>query len=282
MAIDLRNRPIAITGASSGIGAAIALACAGAGMPVALGARRADRLRAVADRITAAGGKAFTFELDVRDAAACAAFLDRGAAALGPIYAVCANAGYGLERAVHLTDDAALRAIFETNFFGSMNIVRPAVERMLAAPAPSNGAPRGHVLLVSSCLAKMTVPMYGAYSATKAAQNHIGRAMRLELAPLGVRVSTIHPITTRTDFFDNVKEKSDKQEIIVHSPAWFSQDASVVAKKTLACLRRNRPEVWTGLKGWVVRFGMSVNTLMPRLADFTTRGMVPTAPEHKN
>lgn len=271
--IDLTGRPIAITGGNSGIGAAIALACARAGMPLALGARRADRLDRVASMARDLGVPVFTRALDVRDAAACREFIRLAWGELGPLYAVCANAGYGLERPVHETDDAALRDIFETNFFGSMHVLRPAIDLMLGGPAERPG-PRGHLLMVSSCLAKMTVPLYGAYSATKAAQNHIGRAMRLELAPLGIRVSTIHPITTRTDFFDTVKQQSDKRDIVAHAPAWFSQDASVVADRTVACLRRDRPEVWTGFKGAFVRFGMCVNTLLPRLADWTTRGMV--------
>lgn len=279
--IDLTGRPIAITGASSGIGAALALDCAKAGMPVALAARRVDRLESIAKRITDAGGRAIVFELDVRDGAACGRFIDRTVEAFGSLYAVCANAGYGLERSFHETDEATLRDLFETNFFGSVNFVRPAVQRMLAAEWNERaGVPRGHVLWMSSCLAKMTIPYYGPYSATKAAQSHVGRAMRLELEPLGIRVSIIHPISTRTEFFAVAGERSQNGPLAAHSPAFFTQDAAVVSRKTLAVLRSNRPEVWTGFKGWVARLGMSINTFSPRLADFTTRGMVSRRTKH--
>jgi short-subunit dehydrogenase len=270
MKVDLSGKPIAITGASSGIGAATALACARAGMPVMLGARREDRLRALAERIRAEGGRAETMGLDVRDPAQGRAFIDRTAEAFGAVYAVFANAGYGLECAVADMTDQQWRDIFEVNFFGTLHVVRPALERMLGQPR--RYAPvRGHVLICSSCLAKMTLPRYGAYSATKAAQNHLGRALRLEVEGLDVAVSTVHPIGTRTEFFAQVKSRSGASSLAQHTPGWFMQTPEFVASRIVRCLRRPRPEVWTGLRGAVVRFGMAVNTLFPRLADVTAR-----------
>ena len=269
MAVDLRGKPIAITGAGTGIGAATALACASAGMPVALCGRRADKLESIAGRIRSTGGQAITMVVDVADVTACRGFVQRTVAEFGSIYSVYANAGWGYEKPIHAMSDEEMRSIFETNFFGTMNVIRPALEHMLRNP----GSPRGHILICSSCLAKMAIPHYGAYSATKAAQNHVGRAMRLELEPLGVQVSTVHPITTCTELFDKVRERSGIDQVASHAPAFFTQDAEVVADKTIACLRRPRPEVWTGFKGAVVRFGLSVNTLFPRLADFTVRGL---------
>lgn len=283
MGVELVNRPIAITGASSGIGAATALACARAGMPVVLGARRLDRLERVAEQVRAIGGKAVCVELDVRDAAACTAFLDRAYETYGSLYAVYANAGYGVEKPMHEMTDAELREIFETNFWGTMNVVRPFVRRMI--DQPRRYAPhRGHVLICSSCLGKMALPFYGAYCATKAAQSHVGRAMRLELERYDVQVSVVHPITTKTEFFARVKDQlgapesagapaAAQQPLTDHAPRWMAQTPDYVAARTVACLRRPRPEVWTGVRGWFVRFGMTVNTLFPRLADVTLRSM---------
>src|SRR5437868_4995866 len=103
MTIDLRGKPIAITGASSGIGEATALACAAAGMPVALAARRIDRLEALADRIKSGGGRATVRQLDVADKDASADFIASAARDLGGgvLYSVFANAGYGAEQPVH-------------------------------------------------------------------------------------------------------------------------------------------------------------------------------------
>lgn len=268
--IDLRGKPIAITGASSGIGAATAIACARAGMPVALGARRIDKLQGVVDRIVGEGGKALAFPCDVTDAAQCRTLIDRTVEAFGSIYAVDANAGYGLERAIDKTTDAEVRAMFETNFFGSLNVIRPALERMRENPGPN----RGHVLWCSSCVSKMALPYYGIYSATKAAQNHAGRAMRLELEGTGIRVSTLHPIGTKTEFFDRVVDNSGSARLIEHTPDALLQSAEFVADLTVRCLRRPHAEVWTGVKGGFVRFGMSVCTMIPGLSDLVLRGQV--------
>ncbi|MBX3358151.1 MAG: SDR family NAD(P)-dependent oxidoreductase [Phycisphaeraceae bacterium] len=272
MAIDLAGKPIAITGASSGIGAATAIACAKAGMPVALSARREDKLREVVDRITSAGGKAICVPGDVTDPDDCRRLIDECVARFGSIYAVYANAGYGLERPVLEMTDAEIRAMFETNFFGSLNVIRPAVARMLASPEPPGGrGPRGHVLLCSSCVAKMPLPYYAVYSATKAAQNHIGRSMNLELRPRGIQVSTVHPVGTRTEFFDQVKTRSGSAKLVEHSPDIFMQSPDRVARATLRCLRRPRAEVWTST---AIRLGMAVCTAFPGIEDAVLRRMV--------
>jgi NAD(P)-dependent dehydrogenase (short-subunit alcohol dehydrogenase family) len=270
MSIDLTGKPIVITGASSGIGAATALACARAGMPVAVGARRVDKLDRVVRSIQRAGGRAIAVPTDVSDPEQCAALIQETAARFGTVYGVFANAGYGEEIAVDVMSDQGLRAMFETNFFGSLNIVRPALSLMRQSPGPS----RGHVLICSSCLARMTLPYYGAYSATKAAQAHIARAMKFELEPEGIHVSSIHPIGTRTEFFEQVEKVAGKTQLISHSPDAFMQSPEFVARKVVACLRRPRAEVWTGLQGGFVRFGMSVCTMFPHMGNFVLRGMV--------
>jgi short-subunit dehydrogenase len=275
--VNLQGKAIAITGASSGIGAATAIACAKAGMNVALFARRADKLAHVAELCRQAGGKStrvIAVEGDVSDPEACKQLVDLSIEAFGSLYSVYANAGYGFEKPMHETSEAELRQIFEVNFFGTMNTVRPAMEHMLSRPFEGNArkAPRGHILICSSCLAKITLPRYGAYSATKAAQNHIGRAMRHELDGKGVAVSTVHPISTTTEFFDIVKQRTGK-ELQTHTPGLFVQPADTVAKHTVCCLRKPHAEVWTGVRGAITRLGMSTLTLLPALPDLMFRGM---------
>lgn len=274
MAIDLRNKPIAITGASSGIGAATALACARAGMPVALGARRMDKLDAIVKRIRSEGGRAIAVAMDVAEPEQCQSLVDATVAEFGSLYAVYANAGYGVEKPVHEMSNDEVRIMFEINFFGTLNTIRPALEAIRRTPAAADRSPRGHILICSSCLGKMFLPYFSVYSATKAAQSHIGRAMNLELRPEGIAVSTIHPISTKTEFFDTVERLSGNGKMIAHSPELFVQTADFVASRTVACLRRPRPELWTGFAGHFVRFGMCVNTLFPRIADLSLYGMV--------
>ena len=119
--IDLRGLPIAITGASSGIGYAAAIACARAGMPVAVSARRADRLNELVALIVREGGRAIAVPGDVAKPEDCQSLVGTTREAFGSVYAVFANAGYGIEKPVHETCDQELRDLFETNFWGSIN-----------------------------------------------------------------------------------------------------------------------------------------------------------------
>lgn len=229
----LTGRPIAITGAGTGIGRATAIACARAGMPVALAGRRIEPLEEVRESIESAGGRAIAAPTDVADAEQCRDLIRRTVDAFGPIYSVFANAGYGLRGPVDALEDSAIRAIFETNFWGTLNTIRPALEVML----PEG---QGHVLICSSCLSKIGTPYTAPYSATKAAQDHFGRAMRHELSGRGIRVSTVHPIGTRTEFFDASARRSGGSRGAKKPPAMFTQSPERVASAVVRCLRRPR------------------------------------------
>lgn len=258
MSIDLHDKPIAITGASSGIGRATAIACARAGMPVAVLARRAERLQELRDEIHAFGGRAVTLPGSVENPADCLALIERTQSAFGSIYAVFANAGYSLEEpAVDMTEQA-IRRMFEVNFWGSLNVVRPALAAMRSAGS-------GHVLFCSSCLSKITMPAYGCYSATKACQDHFARSMRLELRGSGVFVSSVHPIGTRTELFDKkISAEGEVTSVPNHAPDWLMQSPERVARAVVRCLRKPRGEVWTSTP---TRLAFSLATLCPGLAD---------------
>jgi NAD(P)-dependent dehydrogenase (short-subunit alcohol dehydrogenase family) len=90
--------------------------------------------------------------------------IERAGAEFGPVYAVFANAGYGASGAVHEMGDEALRRMFEVNFFGSLNVIRPALAQMLARQRAGDGSPRGHVLWCSSCLSNLPTPVFGSAS----------------------------------------------------------------------------------------------------------------------
>lgn len=264
MPIPLVGKPIVITGATAGIGRATAMECARAGMPLVLTGRREDRLRDVVADVERLGGRALPAPGDVTSEKDCEDAVRLCVESFGSVYAVFANAGYGVEAPVHEMSDVEVRDIFETNLFGSLNIIRPALPHMLRARA-------GHVLFCSSCLAKFVIPNYAAYSATKAAQHHLGRAMRLELAPFGVHASTVHPVGTKTEFFDQVTTRSGGAPIVKHAPDMFLQSPSRVARAVVRCLRSPRPEVWTSA---LVRYGMAIGGLFPRTSDFFVRKMV--------
>lgn len=257
--IDLNSKPIVITGASSGIGQAAAIACAGAGMPVAVMARRADRLDELVQAIRAQGGQAVSLAGAVDDPDACCRLVELCRREFGSIYAVFANAGYAIEQSVESMPDDAVRVMFEVNFFGSLNIIRPALECMRSVG-------EGHVLWCSSCLSKMALPRYAAYCATKAAQDHFARSMRLELRGTGIYVSSIHPVGTRTELFDGIEQNSPGgSSLIDRSRDFTSQPPEKVARAVIRCLRRPRGEVWLSTS---TRLAMSIGIAAPGLADF--------------
>lgn len=259
---DLANHVIIITGASSGIGAATAIACAKAGMDVVLNARRADKLDAVAAQVQSLGRQAEIVAGDVTDPDISDRMLDAALNRFGRFDAVFANAGYGFDRTVIDVSEAEMRQIFEVNFFSGVDLLREAALRLIAADRP------GHLLMCSSCLAKITLPRSGPYCATKAAQNHICRAMNIELRDHRIHVSSVHPIGTATEFFEASARLSGKPVDLEQPPRLFLQPPSRVANAVVRCLRRPRPEVWTSLS---VRLVAALMTISPRLGDFLMR-----------
>lgn len=263
---NLQGKVAVITGGSSGIGAATARALAAEGMDLVLAARRADRLTTVAQSIRAMGRRVETVEIDVAAPNASNALLDAAERAFGRFDVVFANAGYGMERAHHDTPEADLRHMFEVNFFASTDLITQAARRLIAANRP------GHLLMCSSCLAKFTIPYYGAYAATKAAQAMMCRAMRFELEPHGIEVSSVHPVTTMTEFFEQSAARSglnaSGRKVPDHAPKLFVQPPERVARAIVACLKRPRSEVWTSL---LVRLSAGVITAFPWVFDAACR-----------
>lgn len=258
MPLDLTGRVIAITGGSSGIGAATARACAAAGMHVSLAARDQSRLDLIAADVKSHGRHSLAESCDVTDPGQVTAWINKTADHLGTLDAVFANAGYGIFASVLDTTDDQMRAIFETNYYGTLNTIRAAAPIMLEKR-------RGHILICTSSVSEIALPMNGAYCATKAAQDSIAGALRAELADRGVHVSGVHPIGTRTDFF---RRAGTAAQVNTHKA--FMQDPEQVARAIVRCLRKPVPEVWPHL---ATRFGMAGCTAFPRAAAWAMRRM---------
>jgi NAD(P)-dependent dehydrogenase (short-subunit alcohol dehydrogenase family) len=198
----LAGRIVLVTGASSGLGARFARVAAQAGARVVAGARRADRLAALAADIAAAGGTAMAVPLDVTDEASVKAAYDAAEARFGAVTGVVANAGITVEgRAVDLPV-AAFDRVFATNVRGVFLTAREAASRLQAA---GRGA-EGRIVLVSSITATMRTNGLVAYSASKAAVTHMGRLLAKEWARTGPNVTTLSPGYIRSelagDWFD--------------------------------------------------------------------------------
>lgn len=266
--MDLRGKSIVITGGGTGIGAATARACAGAGMHVFIAGRRSEPLAQTAERVTSSGGRCCFLQIDVTEEDHAVRLLDAASAAYGSPWAVFANAGRGLDCPAHRTTMEQYRDIFDVNFLATANLLGEATRRMLDAGIG------GHLLACSSCVAKFSVPYHGAYSATKAAQDMLCQAMRLELKGAGVHVSSVHPVTTSTEFFDVSARVSDRSHVptgLEQTPKLFRQHPDRVAKAVVRCLRRPRPEVWTST---LVRLAVALRSMFPRIMDRQLRGMV--------
>jgi short-subunit dehydrogenase len=266
--VQLDGKPIVITGGGTGIGAATAKVCAAAGMPVVLAGRRTEPLEATKASIEAAGGRAHIVSTDVTQGNHATEILDAGESVFGPAWAVFANAGRGLDRAGHTTTEEELRSIFEVNFFATHILLTEAAERMLGRREG------GHLLACASCVSKFSPPYHGAYAASKAAQDLFCQAMRLELAPFGIFVSTIHPITTTTEFFDvsaQVSGRSTERTSVHLTPKFFRQSPEQVARSIFKCLRKPVPEVWTST---IVRITAAMRTLRPTLMDRQMKRML--------
>lgn len=264
MSTNLQNQVVVITGASSGIGAATAVACARAGMDAVLQGRDAERLARTAADVRAAGRAAEVVAGDVTEPGLNRRLLDAAEQRLGRFDVVFANAGYGFKKPTHELTDGELRHIFEVNFFAAHDLLAEAARRLIAARRP------GHLLMCSSALSSFTMRNFAAYSASKAAQHHFCRAMRMELRPYRIEVASVHPITTETQFFPRAAAYSgvDPSRAASHMPRWFVQRPETVARAIVRCLRRPRPEVWTSA---TTRVLAGLMTIFPRLMDVVGR-----------
>jgi NADP-dependent 3-hydroxy acid dehydrogenase YdfG len=175
-----------VTGASSGIGAATALALAQAGFRVVVGARRGERLRQLAARLPAITAQ----PLDVTDEASVAAF----AAQVPEVRLLVNNAGgaHGVER-IEEAKDADWRTMWEVNVLGLLHMTRALLPRLVASGD-------GHIINVGSIAGFETYPGGGGYTGSKHAVRAFTRTLRLELLGRPVRVTEVAPGLTETEF----------------------------------------------------------------------------------
>jgi NADP-dependent 3-hydroxy acid dehydrogenase YdfG len=186
------RRPAVVAGASSGIGAATAMALAAAGHPVALGARRVDHLEQVAAAIREAGGEAVCRALDVTDDASVRAFADGVTRHLGDIEIVVASAGLVRPGAIAEQPSAAFARELDLNITGAQRLVHAFVPDMVDRT-------RGDIVFVSSDVAGRARPMMGAYTASKWGLEGMAHALQMELEGTGVRASIVRPGPTLSE-----------------------------------------------------------------------------------
>lgn len=245
-----------ITGASDGIGAALAQDLAAAGGRLVLNARGRDRLEALAARLP---GDHVVVPGDVADPATAQALVAAACQRWGRVDTVVANAGYGLVRSILATTPAEWRHLLEVNLLGTTHLIQAAVP-VLRRQVLVDGW-RGQVVIVSSALARRGRPDAGAYSASKAAQLSVAEALRVELTNDRIAVTSVHPIATATGFITAAEVHGGRWARTTAEPV---QSPVVVARSIRQALRSPRAEVWPhGLS----RLALGLGTLWPTLFD---------------
>ncbi|MER9118744.1 SDR family NAD(P)-dependent oxidoreductase [Mesorhizobium sp. M0954] len=198
----LAGKVALVTGASSGIGEATAVALAAAGAKVAIAARRADRLEALAARIEKAGGTALRIEADVTSNDDVTAMVDKVVTEWGRLDILVNNAGVML---LSPAADAELddwRRMIELNLLALMGVTKAALPHLRAA--------KGHIVNVSSIAGRVANPGASGYAATKFGVVGFSESLRREVYADKVRVTVIEPGLVRTELGDHVTNPAAK------------------------------------------------------------------------
>jgi short-subunit dehydrogenase len=258
---EIRGSRAIVTGASSGIGRALATELARQGASVVVVARREDRLRELAHSIESLGAKVAAVVGDVTDADVRQRAIDVACAEFGGLDMLVNNAGVGAMGRFDLASPERLRRLMEVNFFSLVEMTR------LALPILKQGR---HPIVVntSSILGHRGVPMSSEYCASKFAVQGFSESLRAELAHGGVDILVVSPGTTQTEFFDQVLEKTGE-------PKWPSHGAvspEYVARRIVAAMRAGRHEIIPFFWGKVMCL---LNRVSPRLMDWVMARYTP-------
>jgi len=192
MSIDLSGQVVAVTGASSGIGEATALACARAGAAVALAARRTDRIDALAARIVEQGGRAIAVPTDVGEEIQARAFIERSQAELGRLDVLVNNAGVMLLGPIENAPTEEWRRMIDANVYGVLYCTHAALPLMHAQGS-------GHIINVSSVAGRVARAGSGVYNLTKFGVGAFSESLRQEAVELGIRVTVVEPGAVATE-----------------------------------------------------------------------------------
>jgi short-subunit dehydrogenase len=238
-ALTFHGRVAFITGASSGIGAALAREFVRREADVALVARRAERLQALASELTKDGRRALVLRCDVtRDGE-----LDLAAArtreALGRIDVVVANAGFGVTGSIERLTLDDYRRQFETNVFGVLRTIYATLDELKRT--------RGHLAIIGSVSGHLASPGRSPYSMSKFAVRALAESLRNELRPAGIAVTLLSPgfVESEIRLVDNQGTlRPDRRDV---APRWLRMPTDVAARKIVTAIaRRRREAVITG------------------------------------
>ena len=254
---NLAGARLILTGASSGIGRALALALAAQGARLVLVARREARLRALAAEMAGRGGEAIVVPGDVTDPALRAAALRAAHDQLGGLDGLINNAGVGALGAFAEAREERLRRVFEVNFFAPTELTRACLPLLHAGRQPL-------VVNIGSILGHRALPRYSDYCASKFALRGWSEALRGELASVGIDLLLVLPGSTESEFFDHLLERDARR--ILRGPRVASAES--VARATVRAMQRGRREI---IPSWPGRALVWANRWSPGLVDWLVR-----------
>jgi short-subunit dehydrogenase len=258
--MELQGKVVVVTGASMGIGEAIAKVFADQGASVVLLSRDAARAEAARTRV---GHMERTIALacDVRYAEEIDRVIALTLHHFQRIDVWINNAGHGLLDSVSQLDMAAGHDMFETNFFGAVSAMQAAIRVMRQQGG-------GTIINISSVAGHIPLPFHAAYSATKFALNAIGKGARLELKDAGIHVLTVCPGYVRTAFGENAVRGKETKQVRPTSVRGIS--AERVARATLdGCLKQKREVIVP----WTMHIPVKLYQLFPGLVERAMRKM---------
>lgn len=203
---EIEGKVVAITGASSGIGAATAALLADRGAVVVLGARRTDRLAELADQITSAGGRAVTQQTDVRRPQDLHGLVDRAVSTYGRLDVLVSNAGISKIGPVVDLDVDGWSAMIDVNFRGVLHGIAAALPVFRRQG-------RGHLVTTVSTSGLKIVPNQAVYAATKNAVRTLLEGLRQESTDGALRTTSVSPGYVRTELADSVDDLALRAQI---------------------------------------------------------------------
>lgn len=222
MTATLAGKVALVTGASSGIGEAAALALAAAGAAVAVTARRADRLADLVRRIEAAGGKALALPGDVSDEAVATRVVEDTVKAFGRIDILVNSAGIIQAGGVDNADTAEWRRVIDINLFAILYTSKAAIAHM-----KTQG--QGDIINISSTAGRRAAGIFGPYSTSKFGLTGLTEGMRQEVGGMGIRVCIIEPGATTTEVADHITNPTLREAMKQHVGKEGAMAASDVA-----------------------------------------------------
>ena len=229
---SLKDTVAVITGGSSGIGRATARELLGAGARVVVGARRIGRLEELE---AAFPGRVAPVEMDVRSVADCNRLVQTAIDRFGRIDSLIANAGIGMYGGILDNTDEALTTMMDTNVAGTVWPIRAAVPHFVASG-------KGDIVIVASVAGFRGGEDEAVYAATKFAQVGLAGALDRELRPKGIRVTTIGPAGTSTEFAIGAGRTEDMPELQSYLKP---EDIAFAIRTVLEQPRRLRTQYWT-------------------------------------